>query len=469
MVLSNRLSAVIEKHFWWLLFLLLASTFWFIAIQHGRSLGSLPAPNGFHGAQADALLHGRLHLFQAPQELLELDNPYDPVANKFFRDAGGHDLALFGDKIYSVHNFGPAIFLHIPYRLLGLGNLNPRLSVLVSSVAASLLLCRLIDRMLGNRRELSPTYWLVYLYLIGLGSPLLWLVSVGRAYEESISLGQAFLLGGLCLLVPQKSSLDSFTHRPNSWMTFLGLLSMSFAGLCRPSLFVCIPIVCVWLLSQMYGIHLLGRLWRICFMVSGATVVLVVYLYLNWRRFGEISNFGTTYQLAGMNMREYRVGDLAYLLPNLGDYLFALPRLVKDWPFFRLAASTFRDNPNEHSHEPLAGVFAVYPHISLLLVSQMHCAKLRLKKPKDFSAQFGALLIFLGVFAMLVTAYPFNSATMRYGGDFVPLLVAGGATFYLGHAQRGSRSRKAQLIPILVSAILMTSFSLTNCLGTGSC
>jgi len=452
-----------------LLFVLLASTFWFVALQHGRSLGSLPAPNGFHGAQADALLHGRLYLFEAPKELVELDDPYDPVANKFFRDAGGHDLALFGDKIYSVHNFGPAIFLHIPYRLLGLGNLNPRLSVLVSSIAASFLLCKMIDRMLGNRRQLSPGYWLACLYLIGLASPLLWLISIGRAYEESISLGQAFLLGGLFLLLPRQSSLDSVTHQPNLKIMFLGLISMAFAGLCRPSLFVCIPIVCLWLLSQMHGLHLLRRLYRICFAASGATVVLAGYLYLNWRRFGEVGNFGTTYQLAGMNMREYRVGDLAYLLPNLGDYLFALPRLVNEWPFIRLTALTFRDNPNEHSHEPLVGIVGLYPHISLLLLSELRCAKLRLKRPKDSSVQFGALLMFLGVVAMLVTAYPFNSATMRYEGDFVPLLLAGGAAFYIERAQRGSSFRMNVFLPVLFSASLMTSFALTNCLGTGAC
>lgn len=468
--MPNSESRILNKYFWWLLFFLLVSTFWFVAVQHGQSLASLPAPNGFHGAQADALLHGRLYLFEAPKELLELDDPYDPVANKFFRDAGGHDLALFGDKIYSVHNFGPAIFLHIPYRLLGLGNLNPRLSVLISSIAASFLLCKLIDRMLENRRQLSPGYWLACLYLISLVSPLLWLVSIGRAYEESISLGQAFLLGGLCLLLPRQSCLDPDvrTFRPSR--TFFGLCIIALAGLSRPSLLVCLPVICVWIFFQLPERRILRRLRSMVLVTSGALLVVAVISLVNWYRFDAFGHFGNTFQLAGMNMRQYQTGGAGYLLPNLADYLFAMPRIVTEWPFLRLAASTFKDNPNEHSHEPIVGFLVLYPHLAVMTAfAQSAIPRRRLGQLRTTHAAVGSLLLSLAAITLLVTAYPFNSATMRYEGDFVPLFLAGSLTLSFNSARQSKRWTRLILVPLLFSAALMWSFSLTNCSGTGSC
>src|SRR5262245_53141227 len=85
-------------------------------------------PLTLHGADsetynrlADAFLHLRLSLGDAPEGLLRLPDPYDPVQNLQFRTAYGvHDLALYDGRLYATWGPAPALVLLVPMHLIGL-------------------------------------------------------------------------------------------------------------------------------------------------------------------------------------------------------------------------------------------------------------------------------------------------------------------------------------------------------------
>lgn len=110
-------------------FVLVVIVYVLASLTYGRSLGSYPTPYGFQNRLAEAFLDGHLDVGAAPEGLIELADPYDPVANQPFRSQGAHDLAYYDGKLYTVHGPTPAIIGNIPYWILGLGYLNANLEV----------------------------------------------------------------------------------------------------------------------------------------------------------------------------------------------------------------------------------------------------------------------------------------------------------------------------------------------------
>src|SRR3989338_9310428 len=68
---------------------------------------------------AKGFLQGQLNLpVNPPIELLNLKNPYDPIANAKFREMGYHDFSLYKGKFYLYFAPVPALLLYLPYRAL---------------------------------------------------------------------------------------------------------------------------------------------------------------------------------------------------------------------------------------------------------------------------------------------------------------------------------------------------------------
>src|SRR4051794_22715724 len=69
----------------------------------------------------ESLLHGRLSLdVRVPHGLLALSDPYDPVANRAFREGGLHDYSLYHGRIYAYWGVLPAVLLYLPAHAVGL-------------------------------------------------------------------------------------------------------------------------------------------------------------------------------------------------------------------------------------------------------------------------------------------------------------------------------------------------------------
>lgn len=443
------------------------------ALTYGRSLRSTEDPVGFHAKAADALLDGDAALAPAPPELLALPDPYDPIANYDFRAAGGHDQALFDDNLYTAAGPTTAVLLHIPSRLLGFGNLSPNLATLIAALLGFAAAVGVFGEFRRRHFAALPLWAeITVVFALGLGSPVLWLVSIGRSYESAIACGYMLVAAGAYFLL---RGLRDVTN-PTGWSLALGGASIAAAVGARPSLIVAslfvtataFVVVTARATGQRYGtplVYLLGP-----WVFVGALVALYNYV-----RFDSFTEFGTNYQLAGMNMREYPGFEAGYVLPNLVDYLLLKPRFEATWPYVWLRENTFVDDPTRHTREPVAGLLWLFPYVTLGLAVTI--ARGRVMFTTARSLAWTLLVGFaFAIGVALAVAFPFNASTMRYLIDFAPTLAviaAVGWAWNLGRSEPGSGARRflagSWAVAVGYSAAVGVALVLTPCLGTGSC
>ena len=87
--------------------------FWWVTQQTAQSF--LPGPTGYNGEYAQALLKGQLHLREAPPQMAQLADPYDPAQYSPFYT---FDLSYYQGRIYSYFGVVPPLLLFLPWRLL---------------------------------------------------------------------------------------------------------------------------------------------------------------------------------------------------------------------------------------------------------------------------------------------------------------------------------------------------------------
>lgn len=443
-----------------------------IALLHGGSLSSRPDPSGFHGATAEALLKGDFAVAPAPLELLALSDPYDPEQNSAVRNQGFHDYALHGSSLYTPFGPAPAVVLHIPYKVIGLGYLNPNLATLICIAAGFLAMCG-ATRLAIDRWAPGARWWVEPALLIGLGlgTSLPWLVSIGRAYEESIACG--FMAVAVCLWALGRASVG--IGRAWAWC-LVASIGVGIAAGSRPHLAVSGILL---LVAAVVVVRTRGadRRWLgfLAALLVPAGVAAAALLFYNAHRFGSPFEFGLSLQLAGQNMHTYRIGALSYVPPNLGDYLLSGPRFGSGSPYVFLLRSTFANDPSKHSHEPVAGMFTLFPWILVGLASGAASAVAWWRFQRDLLAT--ALAVgFVATFSVLAVSSTFNASTMRYSVDFIPWFAVVACLGLLWVAVRAHMARPWRIAFTAVwSAALLWSvyagmaIATIDCRGTGSC
>jgi hypothetical protein len=309
---------------------------------------------------------------------------------------------------------------------------------------------------------------------LGLGGPIPWLVSIGRGYETAIACGYALVMCGSYLLLRGLRDLG----RPRLLPLALGSASLGLAVGARPNLVVFAVFVCLAAVvasrnrSSRAGrsVPLLASLFAPYAMVG---LLLGVY---NHARFGSFTEFGYTYQLAGMRMPSYPFGRVRYLFANLVDYLSLRPVLMGRFPYVRLQPNNFDPDFGHHSHEPVAGALVLFPSI----IAGLGVSALRAKSLFSRSARgLGWLLVAgsaVALFEAVSISLRFHASTMRYSVDFAPLLIL---VATIGWSWCFGRSPRGELRSIVLAGVWIASVAtavavgvalvLTPCPGTGSC
>lgn len=456
----------------WTAAALLCVVYVFSSLTYGRTLGSTETPVGFQSLVAEAFLDGHIDLGAAPPELLALPDPYDPAANTPFRAAGLHDLALYDGKMYSVTGPTPVVLFNVPYRLLGFGYLNANLATLAYCIGGFLAAVALFQEV---RRRFAPSLpiWgdVVAVVAIGLGSPVPWLVSIGRSYEAAIACGYLATMTAAFLLV--RALRDP--ARPTRWMLGLGSAVASAGIGARPHLIVLGLFVAAaaWAAFRVRADRRHGQIVLAVVAVPFGIVVALLGLY-NYARFGSPGNFGNEYQLAGWNMQLYPGYRASYVVPNLFEYLLSPPRFESEWPFVHLRLNVGVTVPTRRGSEPVAGVLALFPLIPVGLATAAIAGRLLWARARGAVELMGIGLL-ASMLILFALSLPFNATTMRYTIDFAPLLVVA-ATIAVAVSYSVLPGKAARLavagvwtVTVLASALVGVALVLTRCPGTGSC
>jgi hypothetical protein len=209
--------------------------------------------------------------------------------------------------------------------------------------------------------------------------------------------------------------------------------------------------------------------------VPYVVVGLLIAAY-NFTRFGSFTEFGSSYQLAGADIRRYPFYQLWYLPHGLYYYLLAPGRLLGTYPYwFLLKNVPYVDSSNVYTYEPVAGVLVNMPLITLGLVLTATQMKNIYRRCRPlFIAICAGLLVAGGL--LVAISITFRAATMRYELDFAPLLLVcgllGWAWWSLTARVRGRRFWALQTLwvaALVASALFNLAITLTPCQGTGSC
>jgi hypothetical protein len=446
------------------------------AWSYGKSLDPAPTRATFQNDIADAFLAGQLNLtIPTPKGLLQLRDPYDPVANQQYRAQGLHDLSLYKGKLYAYFGPAPAILLYIPYRALHVGQLSPTLAALIFCSVGflfALLLFRLLVRWCCG--DVPTWVHCVAVFALGFGVPAGWIVYIGRDYEVSIACAYMLLFAGLYLLA--RGVLGDWSPA----MLALGSGALAFAVAARPTmlpagLFVLLALV----LLAGRGLPAPARNLRLAALIGPYALIGVLLALYNFARFDSIFEFGSSYQLAGLNSTIYPFGRVSRIPKGLYYYLLAPGRILRTFPYlflrktmpYPLQSATY----TKYTNEPVAGAITDMPAAAagyLLVAAGVG----RVTRAFRRLLPTLAVLVVPAVLVLVLISFTINGATMRYELDYVPLIVMGSTLAWAVWSQAPGRrpwvtwsGNLLWLVALAGSMAFNVATTLTPCAGKGSC
>jgi hypothetical protein len=133
-------------------------------------------------------------------------------------------------------------------------------------------------------------------------------------------------------------------------------------------------------------------------------------LWYNYARFGHPLEFGINHMVAGAKHLQHARYSLQHVLPGLYYFLLCPPRLLGEFPFFRLAPTGF-PTPYFYFLEAVAGALAVTPAIIAAV----------------FARGLARTLVVASL-ALLTIVVLTGWTTQRYSVDFVPALLVAALT-----------------------------------------
>ena len=173
--------------------------------------------------------------------------------------------------------------------------------------------------------------------ILGLASPVALLTTRAQVYQVPIAC--AYCLHLLALV----ASIRALRSRrcPALWLAIAGAL-VGLALAARPNTLVATP----WLLVPLVACArrargsgaLLAKPAAFATLVTFAPAALagLAILFLNWLRFGSVSEFGATYQLAGSNQLALAIFSPGRIMANAPEHLFSVGTWQPYFPFLVL-------------------------------------------------------------------------------------------------------------------------------------
>lgn len=373
---------------------------------------------GYYELQTDAFIDGRASLPVLPApELLALADPYDPAQNAPYRL---HDASLYDGRYYLYFGPTPVLLVHLPLRAVGVRASDPFAAALLGAVGFLFALALMRFLIARYRPSTGIPTQVVAAIVLGLANVVPFLLRRPAVYEVAIAAGYCCLLAALHLTLT-----GALRERPSLARLGAGSLALGLAVGARPHLILALPVF-AWAWHRAWTSREEGRSGAVTLAASALAPLAVCLALLglyNLVRFGSLTEFGSSYQLAGINTQTLDRFALDRLVPGVWFYLLAPPALDGVFPFAHL----FPGYPGTLSPEYATGVEAVSGALAttpFLVIALAAPVLLVLRRDAWREAMLLAtLLLASGLTVLAAPLLTFDGATMRYGVDFVTLLM----------------------------------------------
>lgn len=296
----------------------------------------------------EAFEHGQVHLVEEPpEELLNLDNPYDRRQRDSAVDEYLWDHCLYDGHYYSYYGVAPVILLFLPYHIITGYYFPTTWAVMIFGIIGIIFLSKLyraiIEKWFGH---LQLNHAVMGLILLQIASGIWVNLSRSDFYEIAISSGFAFVLIGAYYLVKSNIIGDGEISLPK---LALSTTFLSLAVLSRPTL----AVYCVASLAFIYygfkktrsspfykkrdtAVYLCSAL--LPYIVFGG-----FQMWYNFARFDSPFDFGINYSLTINDLTKTQFFPILVIM-FIYAALLAPPYFQPVFPFFFSNYQSFNIN-----------------------------------------------------------------------------------------------------------------------------
>lgn len=369
----------------------------------------------------DAFEHGQVSLLdEVPQELLNLENPYDWSARSNAGFAYKWDHLLFEGKYYSYYGIAPVLTLFLPYHAITGYYFSSSLACLLYTFTAALFLALCFLSVVNNWFQKTPFKLVVLGILVTLfSSCLITNVLAANFYEIAQSSALCFLAIGFYFML----NSGIFTKKDIRlsylfWSSFFVALSV----LSRATSALYAIAMVIWIVYEFFqykkqknfnknSIYKYFAASMLPYVVFG--IVQIVYNYL---RFKNPLDFGIQYSLT-INDFTHTEMHLGLVMISIVNFLFVVPTVNSSFPFISGNFDSLGINGYYFTAtKPTIGlIWAALPTLSLLYTPKLARDFNRKEKVK-----LGLIWLLPGlIIPLLLIAVTWESGyAMRYNADF---------------------------------------------------
>jgi hypothetical protein len=383
------------------------------------------AEDSYYNLLVQGFRSGQLNVKrEAPPELAQLANPYDPAANASYvwdTRCLSYEMSYYKGKLYLYYGVTPALVLFWPYAALT-GHYCLHKYAVVIFFALGFLVAAWLLYAVWQRYFTEASIWVIAagILALGLATGALGTLSSCDLHEVPHSCGFAFTMLAL-------AAIWGALHKPKRQVLWLMLASLAY-GLAigsRPSLLfgiiiLLIPVAHTWCAaSEPVSLRRIGLL----FMAAVGPVMLIGLglMVYNTLRFDSPFEFGWRYQLTDIQNAVAQQFSLHYLWFNLRLYFLEPIRWGCHFPFLQ-AGPLSPLPPNYYGvGGPYCCILSNYPVVWLAFAAPLAW---RGRTVAEVSAlRWFAWAAFLLSMICALTLCVFFSGSSGYLTDFLPALM----------------------------------------------
>ena len=301
--------------------------------------GEVPDHRNQYELMAENILEGRFYFdYEDGEELLKLENPYDPAQR---HEAGVYyhwDHAFYKGRYYMYFGVVPVFWVFLPYRVLT-GNSLPAYQGTQLFVTIAICGIFMLLRMIAKRFFPKMSFGAVLTLSSAISIMSMWYSTVEPAlYCTAITAGIALEVWSLYFFF--KAVWVETQENEQIALATIGATLGALVFGCRPTIalanVVVLPLLVTFLKKHTFSWKLLGKL---CIAVLPYVLVGAALMYYNYARFEDPFEFGQTYQLTAADQSNYATKldfqEIIRILNGLGESLLQFPKFSEEFPYLR--------------------------------------------------------------------------------------------------------------------------------------